>query len=160
MMISKWRVTVRAMLALVSISLGVSCTAHQEWTQPSMPAPAVAKPAPAYAPSASRTVQKHSKEVRVSHQGNARAGQMTASGEPYDPNDLTAASRTLPIGSSVVVTNPATGRSVKVRINDRGPYVHGRSLDLSKKAAESIGVTEKGVARVTVKPVDSKTVER
>jgi rare lipoprotein A len=55
-----------------------------------------------------------------------------------------------------MVTNPATGRSVKVRINDRGPNVHGRSLDLSKRAAEEIGITKKGVARVGVKRVDSK----
>jgi len=61
---------------------------------------------------------------------NARAGQLTASGEPYDPNDLTAASHTLPIGSSVVVANPTTGRSAKLRINDRSPYIRGRSLDL------------------------------
>ena len=74
----------------------------------------------------------------------------------YDPNDLTAASRTLPIGSSVIVTNPATGRSAKVRINDRGPYMGGRSLDLSKHAAETIGITDKGVARVKVKRANSK----
>ena len=94
--------------------------------------------------------------MRASYQGNAQAGHPTASGEPYNPNDLTAASRTLPFGSSVMVTNPETGRSVKVRINDRGPYIRGRSLDLSKRAAEKIGLTEKGVARVKVKRVDSK----
>jgi rare lipoprotein A len=83
------------------------------------------------------------------------AGHPTASGEPYNPNDLTAASRKLPIGSTVKVTNPDTGRSVKVRINDRGPFVPGRSLDLSKRAAQKIGLTHKGVARVKVTPVDS-----
>jgi rare lipoprotein A len=63
----------------------------------------------------------------------------------------------LPIGSTVMVTNPATGRSVKVRINDHGPFVHGRSLDLSKHAAEKIGLTHKGVARVKVAPANSHT---
>jgi rare lipoprotein A len=63
------------------------------------------------------------------------------------------------MGSSVVVTNPTTGRSVKVRINDRGPDIHGRSLDLSKHAAEEIGMTKKGVARVKVKRADSKAAE-
>jgi rare lipoprotein A len=88
--------------------------------------------------------------------GEWSGGHLTASGEPYNPDALTAASRTLPIGSSVMVSNPATGRSVKVRINDRGPYVRGRSLDLSKRAAEEIGMTRKGVARVKVKRTDSK----
>jgi rare lipoprotein A len=55
-----------------------------------------------------------------------------------------------------MVTNPETGRSVKVRINDRGPNVHGRSLDLSKRAAEEIGMTKQGVARVSVKRINSK----
>ena len=81
-----------------------------------------------------------------------------SSGEPYNPNALTAASRNLPMGSTVKVTNPETGRSVKVRINDRGPFVHGRSLDLSKSAAEKIGITHKGVARVKVTPVNSAPV--
>jgi Lytic transglycolase len=72
--------------------------------------------------------------------------QPLARGEPYNPKDLTAASRNLPMGSTVKVTNPETGRSVNVRINDRGPFVHGRSLDLSKDAAEKIGITHKGVA--------------
>jgi rare lipoprotein A len=72
-------------------------------------------------------VPKSSKTVKTSYQGSDTAGQPTASGEPYNPNDLTAASRNLPIGSTVKVTNPDTGRSVKVRINDRGPFVHGRA---------------------------------
>jgi peptidoglycan lytic transglycosylase len=88
--------------------------------------------------------------------GTKPAGRPTASGEVYDPNDLTAASRTLPLGSTVEVTNPSNGRSVKVRINDRGPYVRGRSIDLSKRAAEQIGLTEKGVGRVKIRRVASK----
>jgi rare lipoprotein A len=101
------------------------------------------------------TGAKPSKIVKASYQGNATAGHLTASGEPYNPKDLTAASRNLPIGSTVKVTNPETGRSVNVRINDRGPFVHGRSLDLSKSAAEKIGITHKGVARLKVTPVNS-----
>jgi rare lipoprotein A len=69
---------------------------------------------------------------------------------------LTAASKIFPIGSTVLVTNPANGKSVKVRINDRGPHVRGRSLDLSKRAAEELGITEKGVARLKVRRIDSK----
>jgi rare lipoprotein A len=88
--------------------------------------------------------------------GTKPAGRPTASGEAYDPNELTAASKTLPLGSTVEVTNPSNGRSVRVRINDRGPYVKGRSIDLSKRAAEEIGLTEKGVGRVKIRRVDSK----
>ena len=92
--------------------------------------------------------------------GEEEAGHITASGERYDPHALTAASKTLPIGSTILVTNPKTGKSVTVRINDRGPFVRGRSLDLSKRAAEEIGITDKGVARVTVQRVDSKPAEK
>jgi rare lipoprotein A len=73
---------------------------------------------------------------------------------------LTAASRTLPIGSMVEVTNPANGKSVRVRINDRGPHVRGRSLDLSKRAADELGITEKGVARLKIRRVASSSTKR
>lgn len=89
------------------------------------------------------------KTVNASYYGTGLTGHQTASGERFDPNAMTAASKTLPIGSVVHVTNPETGRSVNVRINDRGPYVGGRSLDLSKGAARKIGL--KGVARVKIR---------
>ena len=93
--------------------------------------------------------------VRASYQGTNTAGLPTASGEPYDPDALTAASHKYKLGSTLKVTNPETGRSVNVRINDRGPLPRGRSLDLSKSAAERLGITDKGVARVKVTPVSS-----
>jgi rare lipoprotein A len=96
-----------------------------------------------------------SKVVEASYQGAATAGRQTASGEPYNPKALTAASPNLPMGSTIKVTNTDTGHSVKVRINDRGPFVPGRSLDLSKRAAEKIGVVDKGVSRVKITPVAS-----
>ena len=92
--------------------------------------------------------------------GEKEAGRRTASGEIYDPDELTAASKIFPIGSTVLVTNPANGKSVKVRINDRGPHVRGRSLDLSKRAAEELGITDQGVARLKVKRIDSKPAKR
>jgi len=78
-------------------------------------------------------------------------GRLTSDGETYDPNELTAASKTLPIGSRVRVTNPENGRSVVVRIDDRGPYVKGRSLDLSQSAAQQIGLCAEGVGHVRVR---------
>jgi rare lipoprotein A len=75
-------------------------------------------------------------------------GRRTASGERFDPHGLTAAHRTLPFGTRVRVTNLATGRSVTVRVNDRGPYVRGRSIDVSSSAAQMLGITRQGVAKV------------
>jgi rare lipoprotein A (peptidoglycan hydrolase) len=89
--------------------------------------------------------------------GPGFAGHRTSNGEIYNPEGLTAASTTLPLGSHVRVVNPDTGRSVVVRINDRGPYVRGRSLDLSHGAAQQIGLTGKGVGRVQVTPTATST---
>ena len=75
-------------------------------------------------------------------------GKKTANGERFNTNDLTAAHKTLPFGTKVQVTNERTGKSVVVRINDRGPYAHGRVIDLSKAAAEAVGI--EGVGQVTL----------
>jgi rare lipoprotein A len=77
---------------------------------------------------------------------------MTASGERMDAGALTAAHRTLPLGSYARVENLDNGRVVLVRINDRGPFAKGRIIELSKAAAEGLGMIEKGVARVRVSP--------
>lgn len=81
------------------------------------------------------------------------AGRPTASGTPYRPGKLTAAHNTLPFGTRIQVTNIRTGRSVKVVVNDRGPHVKGRIVDVSKRAAEKLGLVEAGVAPVTLKVV-------
>lgn len=75
-------------------------------------------------------------------------GTRTASGEKFDAHELTAAHPTLPFGTRLRVTNVATGRSVTVRVNDRGPYVPGRVVDVSYSAAQSLGMVGKGVANV------------
>jgi rare lipoprotein A len=77
-----------------------------------------------------------------------RHGSRTASGEKFNPGELTAAHRTLPFGTRVRVTDVATGKSVTVRVNDRGPFIDGRVIDVSHAAAESLGMTGKGVAKV------------
>ncbi|RCV47307.1 septal ring lytic transglycosylase RlpA family lipoprotein [Marinitenerispora sediminis] len=74
--------------------------------------------------------------------------QPTASGEYFDPSTLTAAHKTLPMDTQVRVTNPANGKSVVVRINDRGPYIEGRCLDLSTAAFETIASADQGVVDV------------
>ena len=75
-------------------------------------------------------------------------GKPTASGEPYDMYDMTAAHLTLPMGSYVRVTNLRNGRAVVVRVNDRGPIVPGRIIDLSYGAAQKLGITWNGLAHV------------
>jgi rare lipoprotein A len=79
----------------------------------------------------------------------------TANGERFDMNGLTAAHRSLPFDSYVRVTNVANGRSVVVRINDRGPFIADRIIDLSAKAARQLGIKEDGVARVRIEVVKS-----
>jgi rare lipoprotein A len=80
-------------------------------------------------------------------------GSRTASGEKFDPNELTAAHPTLPFGTRLRVTNVSNGRSVIVRVNDRGPFVHGRVVDVSYSAAESLKMIGSGTAKVKVNVV-------
>jgi len=84
-------------------------------------------------------------------------GKMTANGETYDQNALTAAHRTLPMPSIVQVTNLENGRSIKVTINDRGPYAFGRIIDMSRRGAQLLGFHRKGTARVKVEILPDKS---
>ncbi len=78
------------------------------------------------------------------------SGKVTASGERFNPHGLTAAHRTLPFGTKVRVVNDRTGSAVVVRINDRGPFIGGRIIDLALGAARKIGLIGSGVAKVTI----------
>ncbi len=78
------------------------------------------------------------------------SGRLTASGERFNQHGFTAASRTLPFGTLLHVTNPTTGQSVIVRINDRGPFIRGRDLDLARGAAAAIGMIERGTATLKI----------
>lgn len=80
-------------------------------------------------------------------------GWVTASGEIYDMESLSGAHRTLPLGTVVRVTNVENGQQIRVRINDRGPYVHGRILDLSYAAARKLGMAEGGLSAVSLEVV-------
>jgi rare lipoprotein A len=93
----------------------------------------------------------HATPTQVASQGVASfytEDQQTASGEKFNTHDLTAAHRTLPFGTRLRVTNVATGRSVTVRVNDRGPYIPGRVVDVSGTAANELGIVESGIAKV------------
>jgi rare lipoprotein A len=89
----------------------------------------------------------------ASFYGPGLAGEKTASGEKLNPAKLTAASPTLPLGAKAKVVNTETGKSVTVTINDRGPFARGRVIDVSRKAAEHLGMAEDGVAPVKVQPI-------
>lgn len=80
-------------------------------------------------------------------------GNLTANGEIYDMNGISAAHKTLPFGTVVRVVDLETGRSIVVRINDRGPFVEGRIIDLSKGAAEKLGMIERGIISVGLRIV-------
>jgi len=81
----------------------------------------------------------------------------TASGEVYDMYQLTAAHKTLPLGTTVMVTHLKNDRSVMVTVNDRGPFIRGRIIDLSYAAAQSLGMVKEGVARVRVEIIAGKS---
>lgn len=95
--------------------------------------------------------RKITENGKASYYADKFEGRRTASGETFRQNGLTAAHRTLPFGTKVTVINISNGKSVKVRINDRGPFSQGRVIDLSKKAAKRIGMLTTGVAVVEVK---------
>jgi rare lipoprotein A len=94
---------------------------------------------------------KNAAETQVASNGVASfytEGTQTANGEKFDTHELTAAHRTLPFGTRLRVTNVATGKSVTVRVNDRGPFIPGRVVDVSYAAAETLGMVGGGLAKV------------
>lgn len=98
-------------------------------------------------------------EGKASYYANQFHGRKTANGETFNMNELTAAHPSLPFGTWVRVTNLRNGRDVIVRINDRGPFVKGRVIDLSVQAAKAIGLLKSGTAQVRVEAIDKKASE-
>ena len=130
-----------------------ACAAQQSPAPDAAPQP---EPAPhaAAAPAAKKAALQSAAK-------KADKTEKTANGERFDMNTLTAAHRTLPISSRVRVTNLANGKSVVVRINDRGPYHGNRVMDLSKAAAQELGFIRTGTAQVKIEPLtsaDGKTI--
>jgi rare lipoprotein A len=130
------------MAARLRMILVLSCMGLLAACAEQRPAPMVSVPAP------ERPV--FTQVGMASWYGKSHHGKTTANGEAFDMNALTAAHRTLPFGIVVRVTNLATKRMVKVRINDRGPYVEGRVIDLSARAARDLGMADNGVAQVRI----------
>ena len=125
-----------------------------------------AKPAPISSIQVQPEVRKQVGKTKPYQVGTASwyganfQGKETASGEPYEMHDMTAASLTLPMGSHVKVTNLRNGKSVVVRINDRGPVVPGRIIDLSYGAAQAIQMKSHGLQRVRLDLVETTSVAK
>jgi rare lipoprotein A len=127
----------------------MSCAAGPSMAQPqdSSPKANVPKTRGASKPSSRSEVGK------ASYYSEKFAGKKMANGRPMNPDENIAASKTLPLGTKAKVTNLENGKSVEVKIEDRGPYVPGRIVDLSPKAAEKLDIKKRGVAAVAVTPV-------
>ena len=111
-------------------------------------------------PTSTKRVKKHKAEVGIaSWYGPGFQGKPTASGEIFDMHALTAAHRTLPLGTMVEVKNLENGRTTVARINDRGPHRRGRIVDLSLGAAEALGIEHEGIARVRLTVVGDVVAE-
>lgn len=99
-------------------------------------------------------VKKEYKSVVASFYGQYFQGKTTANGETFDMNDLTAAHKTLPLGTVAKITNLENNKSVIVRINDRGPYIEGREIDLSQSSFAKIGKLGKGLLKVNIEVLE------
>jgi rare lipoprotein A len=145
--LATWPITQRHRSAAFSALLGLAllfggCARHQ----PSVDI--VAEPPP---PPARST---YSAQGKASYYGAWHHGKRTANGEAYDQHALTAAHRSLPFGSRIRVTNLNNGKSVVVRINDRGPYNRRRLIDLSREAAKQLDMLEAGIAPVRLQAIE------
>lgn len=122
---------------------------------PWLPASLRAQPAAQPAAPASTALDRSGKRQhgKASIYSRRFAGKTMADGTPMNPNANIAASKTLPLGTKAQVTNLRNGRSTEVEIRDRGPYVKGRIVDLSPKAASEVGATHEGVVPVEVAPI-------
>jgi rare lipoprotein A len=142
-----------AYLAIAFITAGLATSTAGRAVTPLQPQAAIELPvlAPAQEEPAllpEEDAAEHIGDGEASYYGKELAGNRTASGERFNPSALTAAHRTLPLGSKIRVTNKGNGKSVVVRINDRGPFTKNRLIDISYAAAERIQMVRAGKARV------------
>ncbi|WP_113959469.1 septal ring lytic transglycosylase RlpA family protein [Roseimicrobium gellanilyticum] len=170
-----WKVVIVCLIALGALWIAPKISRQE----PTLPAP-LPTPAPMPAPSQpavkeAMRLQQHpnptaetkqaaiklkSVKGKASFYGGKFHGRPTASGERYDQNSLTAAHRTLPMGTRVKVKNLRNGREVVVRINNRGPYVKGRIIDLSSRAAKDLRMTGAGVVPVEMTVLPKEPVRK
>jgi rare lipoprotein A len=146
------RAATGSLLAAAALLAGCAGSADDAWRPAPMypPAPTWAPQAATWTPSPQASRAPPSEWGRASYYADRLAGRSTATGEPYDPAALTAAHRTLPLGTFLDVAR-SDGRHVVVRVNDRGPYARGRIIDLSRRAAADLGMIRDGTAEVALR---------
>ena len=144
--------SLRGRLLACAVLLALSLAARAQSAEPRRP--------PATTASAARERVREATRGVASWYGMAFSGKPTASGEPFDPQALTAAHRTLPFGTVVEVRSLVNGRTVRVRINDRGPHSHNRVIDLSEAAARELGLRGRGTKLVEMRVVERATPSR
>lgn len=148
----------RTLLTILPLTaMAVTAEANTGWktTVTAAPQPAATITTSSVPPGQARSMQKPGGVLRSTHALSGIASyywqeQMTATGERFDKTKMTAAHRTLPFGTRVKVTNLSNGRTVVVRINDRGPFKPGRIIDLSEAAAKEIDMTSRGLTQVAL----------
>jgi rare lipoprotein A len=153
----RWRAVAACVAGLASASW---CARADDAMPGAVPAPARVhqeggEPVPS-APERRKLVvhrSGHKEKGKASFYGRTFNGRKMANGKRFDPNSDAAASKTLPLGTIAKVTNLANGRSATVTVQDRGPYVDGRIVDVSPKTAEKLGMKEDGVVPVVVAPI-------
>ena len=149
------------MKTLFSLTILLASSLPAISSQVSSSAKAASQPTTVVTKTVTTTVTTTTKQSGIaSWYGGGFIGGKTANGESYRSTDRTAAHKTLPFGTWVKVTERAGGRSTVVRINNRGPYVRGRVIDLSLAAATEIGLTKRGVAPVTIEVLPGGPTER
>jgi rare lipoprotein A len=148
------RISIRTSIARLGIAATIIVALYGCSVQAPTPPPAPYVPPPSPVVTAPREVGRP-KVTTASFYAPEFQGHVTSSGEVYNQHEMTAASKTLPLGSHAKVTNLKTGKSVVVRINDHGPFVRGRGIDLSRAAAHKIGIDHHaGVAKVRVAKIE------
>lgn len=148
---------------ILALLIVQGCSTLSRDRQPQMPTPFDTQAGAVNTPSIdkrSAKIEPHkdlpSSNVQPAHIGEASwygpgfEGKKTASGEIFDDSKLTAAHKTIPLGSKAKVTNLTNGKTVEVKINDRGPFIDGRMVDLSRAAAKALGMIDRGTARVQI----------
>jgi rare lipoprotein A len=142
---------IRLPIAALALTLLAACSGPTATRWPTESTTRAAAPAEVRSHRASlahRTVRTARREASVRREASASGDGSVGVASYYGAAGLTAAHRSLPMGTRVRVTNTANGRSVVVRISDRGPFIRGRSIDLSSSAAQAVGMTDAGLAKV------------
>lgn len=162
----KYRGTLKQLILLLLAITVIQGCSTLSGPMASVPAPEIAPTSEPVTPRIIDSTAPKERETKspavitgvASWYGPGFSGKKTATGEIFDETKMTAAHKTLPLGTKAKVTNVKNGKSVEVEINDRGPYAEGRIIDLSQAAAAAIGIVDRGLATVRVESVNETVI--